>query len=168
MKTYQDLIAAGAGEKERAQFVYSAVQAFQSEPEYKMAVVADEYYRHLNPSISRAQRLVFNLLGQATPDLYRPNHKIPSRYFYYFVVQEVMFLLGNGVIFSDMTDKDKRLGRDFDSAVRKAATYALCGGVGFGFWNNDHLEVFPIYADKTPSFCPLVDEETGALSAGIR
>ena len=168
MRTYQDLLAAGAGDKDRAEFVLGAVNAFQSDPLYKTAAEADAYYRHMNPTIMRAQRIVYNLLGQATQDLWRPNHKIPSRFFYYFVTQEVMFLLGNGVIFSDMTDKDERLGRGFDSAVQRAATFALCGGVSFGFWNLDHLEVFPVYSADEPSFCPLYDEETGALRAGIR
>lgn len=168
MKTYQDLLAAGQGDKERADFVRAAIQAFQAEPQFRIARDADAYYRHLNPTIMRAQKMVYNLMGQAVPDLYRPNHKIPCRYYYYFITQQVQFLLGNGVIFSGMADKDKKLGKDFDSAVQLAATYALNGGVSFGFWNNDHLEVFPIFGGDEPSFCPMYDEETGALSAGIR
>lgn len=168
IKTFQDLQAAEQTDKGRAAFCLAAIQEFQSDPLYKTAVDADAYYRHLNPTIMRAQRMIYNLLGEATEDLYRPNHKIPSRYFYYFVVQEVMFLLGNGVIFDGMADKDAALGRDFDSKVKQAATYALCGGMAFGFWNLDHLEVFPIYSADAPSFCPLWDEETGELSAGIR
>lgn len=168
MKTFQDLQAVGLNDAERASFCVAAINDFQYSELYRTARDADAYYRHMNPTIMRAQKMVYNLTGQAVPDIYRPNHKIPSRFFYYFVTQEVMFLLGNGVIFSDMADKDARLGRDFDSAVQKAAAYALCGGESFGFWNYDHLEVFPICAEGVPSFCPLVDEETGALRAGIR
>lgn len=168
MKTYQDLLAAGQGDKERGDFVRAAIQAFQAEPQFRIARDADAYYRHLNPTIMRAQKMVYNLMGQAVPDIYRPNHKIPCRYYYYFITQQVQFLLGNGVIFSDMKDKNERLGRDFDSKVQQAAAYALNGGVSFGFWNNDHLEVFPIFGGDEPSFCPMYDEETGALSAGIR
>ena len=169
MKTYQDLIAAGQGDKERGDFVKAAIQAFQAEPQFRTARDAEAYYRHENPTIMRAQKMVYNLLGQAVPDLYRPNHKIPCRYYYYFITQQVQFLLGNGVIFSDMADKDAKLGRDFDSAVQLAATYALNGGVAFGFWNNDHLEVFPICGiPYAPSFVPLWDENTGNLGAGIR
>jgi len=168
LKTYQDLLAAGQGDKERGDFVRAAIQAFQAEPQFRIARDAEAYYRHENPTIMRAQKMVYNLLGQAVPDLYRPNHKIPCRYYYYFITQQVQFLLGNGVIFSGMPDKAARLGRDFDSAVQRAATYALNGGAAFGFWNNDHLEVFPICGGDEPSFCPLYDEETGALSAGIR
>lgn len=168
MKTYQDLLTVEQSDTERAAFVLEAVNAFQSEPIYRTARDADAYYRHLNPSIAHAQKVVFNLMGQAVPDIYKPNHKIPCRYYYYFITQQVQFLLGNGVIFSGLKDKDKRLGRDFDAAVQRAATYALNGGSAFGFWNVDHLEVFPIYGKEMPSFCPLYDEETGVLSAGIR
>ena len=169
MKTYQDLLAAGQGDKERGDFVKAAIQAFQAEPQFRIARDAEAYYRHENPTILRAQKMVYNLLGQAVPDLYRPNHKILCRYYYYFITQQVQFLLGNGVIFSGMADKDKKLGKDFDSAVQLAATYALNGGVAFGFWDNDHLEVFPICGmPYAPSFVPLWDENTGNLGAGIR
>lgn len=168
MKTFQDLLAVGENDRDRADFLLGAVQQFQTSELFKTARDADAYYRHLNPTIMKAQRVVFNLLGQATEDLYRPNHKIPSRFFYYFVTQQVQFLLGNGVIFSDIDDKDAALGRDFDSAVQRAATYALCAGVSFGYWNNDHLEIFPIYDADLPCFVPLWDEETAELRAGIR
>lgn len=168
MKTYQDFLAVGENDRDRANFLLDAVQQFQTTELYRTAVAADAYYRHRNPTIAAAQRVVFNLLGEATPDLYRPNHKIPSRYYYYFIVQQVQFLLGNGVIFNGMTDKDARLGRDFDSQVQKAAAAALNAGVSFGYWNLDHLEIFPVYDADGPCFVPLYDEETAALRAGIR
>lgn len=168
MKTYQDLAACGQDEKKRAEFALSAIQQFQNSEKYKTARDADAYYRHLNPTIMRAQKLVYNLYGQAVPDLYCPNHKIPSRFFYYFITQQVQFLLGNGIIFSGMKDKKERLGADFDSAVQKAATCALTAGESYGYWNNGRLMVFPIYGADEPSFCPLVDAETGALRAGVR
>jgi SPP1 family phage portal protein len=40
---------------------------------------------------------------------------------------------------------------------------ALVGGVGYGFYNLDHVEIF-----KATEFVPLYDEENGALMAGIR
>lgn len=168
MRTYQDLLAVGENIVDKSAFALDVITEFQGSAFYKTARDADAYYRHLNPTIMRAQKMVYNLMGQAVPDIYKPNHKIPSRFFYYFVTQQVQFLLGNGVIFSGIKDKDERLGKDFDSAVQRAAAYALCGGMAFGFWNLDHLEVFPVYSADEPSFCPLYDEETGALSAGIR
>lgn len=167
MKTYQDLTALGEDDRDRADFVLAAVRDFQSGELYRTARDADAYFRHRNPSILRAQKIVYNLLGEATPDLYRPNHKIPCRYYRYFVTQEIQFLLGNGVLFKEI-DKDAVLGRDFDSKVQLAARHAINGGMAFGFWNFDHLEVFPVYGGDDPSFCPLWDAETGALRAGIR
>ena len=56
-----------------------------------------------------------------------------------------------------------KLGKDFDKRVQDCATAAKNGGIGFGFWNYDHLEVF-----KLTEFVPLYDEDDGGLKAGIR
>ena len=169
MRTYQDLIAIGENDRNRAEFVLGAISEFQASDLWRIARDADAYYRHQNPTIMRAQKMVYNLMGQATPDVWKPNHKISSRFYYYFVTQEVSFLLGNGVLFSKQADKDAALGKDFDVRVMRAATDALNAGVSYGFWNEDHLEVFPVYGGPyAPSFCPLDDEETGGLMAGIR
>ena len=45
----------------------------------------------------------------------------------------------------------------------KAGKYALWGGVSFGFMNLDHVDVFSIL-----EFVPILDDENGALRAGIR
>lgn len=162
MKTYNDLLAIGEDEKARMDFVLGAINEHKSSDLYKTAEDADLYYRHLNPTIMRAQKIVYNLLGQAVPDVWSANNKIPSRYYFYFITQSVQFLLGNGVSFGD--DKTKaKLGDDFDSVVQKAATDAMNGGVSFGFWNVDHLEKFSVL-----EFAPLYDEEDGALKAGVR
>lgn len=168
MNTYQDLLAVGQSDRDRAEFCLSALQQFQGSELFKTAQDADSYYRHRNPTIARAQRIVYNLMGQATPDLWKPNHKISSRFYYYFITQEVSFLLGNGVLFGDLKDKEKVLGKDFDQRVMDVSIAALNAGVAFGFWNLDHLEVFPVYNADGACFCPLYDEETGALRAGIR
>lgn len=143
-------------------FVYQAIQDYQGSNMYKTAVDAELYYKHLNPTIMRAQKFVYNIMGQAVPDIWSANNKIPCRYYFYFVTQAIQFLLGNGVSFSEDKTKDA-LGKDFDSVIQKAATNAINGGVAFCFWNNDHLEQF-----AATEFVPLYDEETGALMAGIR
>ena len=162
MKTYNDLLAIGEDEQARMAFVLGAINEHKSSDLYKTAVDADLYYRHLNPTIMRAQKIVYNLLGQAVPDVWSANNKIPSRYYFYFITQSVQFLLGNGVSFGDDKTKEK-LGDNFDSVVQRAATDAMNGGVSFGFWNNDHLEKFSVL-----EFVPLYDEEDGALKAGVR
>ena len=72
------------------------------------------------------------------------------------------YLLGNGVTLKTESNK-KKLGKDFDKRVQDCATAAKNGGIGFGFWNYDHLEVF-----KLNEFVPLYDEDDGGLKAGIR
>ena len=162
IKTYQDLVAIGNNEQGRMNFVLQAINEHKSSFLYTTAVDADMYYRHLNPTIMKAQKIVYDLMGKAHPDLWSANNKIPSRYYFYFVTQAVQFLLGNGVSFTDEKTKE-RLGAGFDYAVQRAATNALNGGVSFGFWNLDHLEQFAI-----TEFVPLYDEENGALRSGIR
>lgn len=162
MKTFNDLLALGDSEKARMDFILQAINEHKSSTMYQIAVDADMYYRHLNPTIMRAQKFVYDLMGRAHVDEWSANNKIPSRYYFYFVTQGVQFLLGNGISFAD--DKTKELlGKNFDNIVQKAATDALNGGVSFGFWNNDHLEQFSL-----TEFVPLYDEENGALAAGIR
>ena len=162
MKTFNDLLALGDSEKARMDFILQAINEHKSSAMYQIAVDADMYYRHLNPTIMRAQKFVYDLMGRAHVDEWSANNKIPSRYYFYFITQAVQFLLGNGVSFADDKTKE-RLGKNFDSVVQKAATDALNGGVSFGFWNNDHLEQFSL-----TEFVPLYDEENGALAAGIR
>ena len=162
MKTYQDLQAIGENETERMAFVLACINEHKASPMYKTAADAELYYKHLNPTIMKAQKVVYDLLGQAHTDLYASNTKIPCRYYFYLVTQAVQFLLGNGVSFNDEATKDK-LGKDFDYNIQRAATFAMNGGVSFGFWNADHIDIFNL-----TEFAPLYDEENGALRAGIR
>lgn len=162
IKTYQDLINVGENERDRIEFILQAINEHKKTDLYTTAQDAEMYYRHLNPTIMRAQKIVYNALGLAKADNWSPSHKIPSNYFFYFITQEVQYLLGNGVSFSGKNTKE-RLGVDFDNVVQKAATNALLGGVSFGFWDKDHLEQFSVL-----EFVPLYDEENGALKAGIR
>ena len=45
----------------------------------------------------------------------------------------------------------------------RAGEASLWGGVSYGFWNLDHVEVF-----KATEFAPLFGEEDGGIHAGIR
>ena len=153
MKTYQDLIAVGGEPSARADFILAAISAHKASEEYKTAVDAEAYYRHRNPTIMRLQKFIYDARGQAVPDIYSANNKIPCRYYFYFITQGVQFLLGNGVSFSKRGTK-ARLGRDFDEVMGQLVTDAL---------NGDHLENF-----KFTEFAPLYDEENGMLRAGVR
>lgn len=162
MITYQDLLAVGESDKARMDFVRSAIGRHQSSDEYRTAKIADEYERHRNTTISQYQKLLYSVSGTAVPDNWSANYKLASNFFHIFTTQQVQFLLGNGTEWkSDETRS--RLGDDFDTQLQRAGKKALVGGVSFGFFNMDHLEVFSLL-----DFVPMYDEENGALAAGIR
>lgn len=168
MKTYQDLLEVGESEKDRMAFVLSVISEAKSTQDYRTAVDAELYYKHQNPSIMRAQQIVYDVLGRAMNDPFKPNNKIPCRFYFYFINQAVQFLLGNGVSFGDAKTKET-LGKMFDHDVKRLLRIALNGGVGFGFWNVDHLEVYGLAgSDGRPAFVPLYDEENGSIRAGVR
>lgn len=152
----------GETEKERMDFLLSAIREHQSTKEYKTAIKAELYYKHQNPTIMNYQKFVYDRLGRAVPFTWGANNKISSNWYNYFVTQAVQYLLGNGVSFADKKTKEK-LGLDFDRKIQELATKAKNGGVSFGFWNYNHIDVFDI-----TSFAPLWDEENGTLKAGIR
>ena len=160
--TYNDLLDIGENEKQRMEFVLSAIREHKWSDLYKTAYDAELYYKHQNPTIMRFQKWIYNQFGQKVPDIWSANNKIASNWYNYFTTQAVSYLLGNGVTFKNEANK-KKLGKDFDKRVQDCATAAKNGGIGFGFWNYDHLEVF-----KLTEFVPLYDEDDGGLKAGIR
>ena len=160
--TYNDLTDIGQNEQQRMEFVLSAIREHKGSDLYKTAYDAELYYKHQNTTIMRFQKFVHNQFGQKVPDIWSANNKIASNWYNYFTTQAVSYLLGNGVTFKNDANK-KKLGKDFDKKVQDCATAAKNGGIGFGFWNYDHLEVF-----KLTEFVPLYDEDDGGLKAGIR
>lgn len=163
MKTYQDFLeVAEKSDRERMEFVLSAINNHKDSDLYKQAVIAKEYDAHRNVTIATFQKLLYTLNGKVIPDNYSPNYKLRSNFFANFITQETQYLLGNGVTLKKEENKAK-LGAGFDTRLQNAAHDALVGGVSYGFWNLDHLEVFDV-----TEFVPLLDEENGALRAGIR
>lgn len=163
MKTYQDFLeVAEKSDRELMEFVLSAINNHKDSDLYKQAVIAKEYDAHRNVTIANFQKLLYTLNGKVIPDNYSPNYKLRSNFFANFITQETQYLLGNGVTLKKEENKAK-LGAGFDTRLQDAAHDALVGGVSYGFWNLDHLEVF----DAT-EFVPLLDEENGALRSGIR
>jgi len=162
LKYYKDLTDCGEDENLRVEFIKSAIADHKSSKIYNTALDAKAYYDGENPTISRYEKLIYDMQGRAHRDMYTANHKIKSQFFHIVVDQANGYLLGNGVTFSKDTDKSK-LGKTFDRQISRAAEYAMIGGVSFGFWNLDHVDVFEI-----TEFVPIYDEENGALMAGIR
>lgn len=162
MKTYQDLLAVGQDEKARMDFITACISDFEQSAEYRFVKDAEMYYRGENPTIARAQKIVYDMLGQAHRDEVSPNHKIYSRFFFSAVTEGTQYLLGNGVSFDSQSVKEK-LGKDFDTRMQQLADDAQIAGVGWGFWNLDHLDVIPYL-----QFVPLIDEDDSSVKAGIR
>ncbi len=162
IKTYQDLLEVGEIEKDRMDFVLSAINEHKGSEAYKMAKDAVEYAEGRNATIMKYQKLLYTLSGKAVPDNFSANHKCASGFFKRFLTQQTAFLLGNGVNFTEESTKEK-LGKTFDSVIYHGAKSALTQSVAFGFYNKDHIEIY-----NFTDFVPLYDEEDGALKAGIR
>lgn len=163
MKTYQDFLeVVEKSDRERMEFVLSAINDHKNSDLYQQAKIAREYDEHRNVTIITVQKLLYTLSGKAIPDNYSANYKLRSAFFPIFMRQETQYLLSNGVILKNAENK-KRLGKKFDNQIQELARSALVGGVAYGFWNLDHLEVFTAL-----EFVPLLDEENGSLRAGIR
>ncbi len=162
MKTYQDLIAASVTEKEKTDFILSAITEHKSSPEYKIACDAIEYNKQRNVTISRYRKLLYDMSGNAVPDNWTANHKCASNFFSRFVTQQTSYLLGNGVTFGKEDTKAK-LGDNFDIDLYFAAYDALVQSSVYGFFNENKINFFPFI-----EFKPLYDEEDGMLKSGIR
>lgn len=165
MKTYQDLLEVVNNEALLKEFIISAINDHKSSELYKWAKTGEEYDKQQNTTIMRYRKLLYTVSGQAIPDNFNANHKLPSNYYNRFNVQENQYLLGNGANFENDDTKGK-LGtkkKAFDTQLQKLGKKALTHRVSFGFWNLDHIDVFEVL-----EFVPLYDEEDGALKAGIR
>lgn len=162
MLTYQDLLEVGDRESERMDFTRRAVSGHKDTGLYKTAKVADRYRAQRNKTIMDFRKILYTVTGQAVPDNYSADYKLCSNFFNRFITQENQFLLGNGVTWTDDSTKEK-LGEDFDNQLQQAGKFALSGGVSFGFWNLNKLDVFPV-----TEFAPLFDEDDGSIKAGVR
>ena len=162
MKTYQDLQKAIA-DNTTMQFVKDCIESHMQSDIYREAVDAREYMKKRNVTIKAFQKLIYDMTGQAIPDNYSANFKLVNSFFPKFVIQENSYLLGNGVTFNESSTKDKLGGDEFDNVLIDAGEKALWGGLSFGFFNVDKVNVFDI-----TEFAPLWDEDDGSLKAGVR
>lgn len=149
-------------------FIRAVVNEHRSSADYRTAEDAELYYAKRNPTILRAQKYIYDEQGIQVPDIWSSNYKLTHGFFRRFVLQQVQYVLSNGVTFQREETK-KKLGASFDNRLQELCKKAMVDGVAFGFWNLDHLEVFP-FADtpKTPGFSPLYDCDSSILRAGVR
>lgn len=165
MKTYQDLLEVVDNEDKLKAFIIAAINDHKGSEQYKWAKIGTEYDRQENRTIMLYRKFLYTISGQAIPDIFNANHKLPSNFYNRFNVQENQYLLGNGVNFGNDATK-KALGtkkKAFDTQMQKLGKIALTQGQAFGFYNLDHIDIFEFI-----EFVPLYDEEDGAMKAGIR
>ncbi len=160
--TYQDLLKVPDTDAERAKFVRNCIEEHKRSDLYKTAKIGDDYYRGQNTTTMEYQRTYTTVTGEVVPDNYRAAHRSCSNFFFIFVSQLTQYILGNGAKWGK-DDTAARLGADFDNRLNEMGWNALKSGVCFGFFNYDHLEVFPVL-----EFVPIYDEENGALVSGVR
>ena len=151
-----------------AGFASDAVRRHMQSEMYRNAVAANEYYRQRNVTIARFANMIYAADGRGVEDFTASKLRIASNLFKRLNVQRCMYSLGKGVSFVDVAEggedtTKKQLGDRFDDDVKAIGLYALIHGVSFPFWNYDHVDTFT--ADE---FCPVWDEESGALVAGVR
>ena len=161
--TYNDLLDCGDSEDRRITFIENVIANHKKSDLYRWAVDAENYIRQENTTIMEYVKFLYTIKGNAVPDNYSANHKTASNFYKRFVTQEVEYLLANGVQFADDSVKETLGGSKFDRLIKKMVKSAINGGVCFGFWNLDHIDMF-----KITEFAPLYDEEDGAMKAGVR
>lgn len=164
MRTYEDLLdLPEENETERIAFILSSIFEYKSSDTYKDAVVAYDYFRRRNVTITEYRKLLYTMTGEAVPDNFSANYKFCNAFLQIFIEQENSYLLGNGITFNEDDTKERLGGDRFDNVMMELGEYALWGGVAYGFFNLDHIDTF-----KCTEFVPLIGEEDGALHAGIR
>ena len=165
MKTYQDwLEVAEKGDKERMDFVFSAITDYKNTNLYKYALTAQSYYDGKNEVIEKARKIIYNKFNEAVPDLVSANHKIADNFFKRDVVQATSTLLSNGCTWaSKNAEGGKALGKSFDRRLCKLHRWSQIAGVSWAFFNKDHIDTF-----KATEFFGLEDEEDGMVKLGIR
>lgn len=103
VKTYQDLKAVGESDSAKMDFVKKAIQAHRGSAVYKEALIANEYDKQRNVTITTFQKLLYKVTGEVVPDNYSANYKLCSNFFHRLVTQLVEYELGNGISWGNPT-----------------------------------------------------------------
>lgn len=169
--TYQDWLA--TGEAERPALALAVINKYRSSVDFHMAQTADRYFHTDGTAVaSKTVLKARKLKGKDEKGRERyfagmedvVGNRVPSNFFFRFVTQQNQYLLANGVTLEDAEMK-ARLGVGFDKALEQIGEKALIHGVCFGYWNLDHLESIPAYADDLSGAVALLDERTS--EAGV-
>lgn len=173
--TYQDWLAAPV--EARPKLAASVVSMFKGSADFAAARTASDYFTADRTAVAgkvmlRAKKIRVKdaATGRTTSTVTQEDvigNRVRSNFLFRFVTQQNQYLLGNGVTLEDEHIKAS-LGLGFDKVLEQIGEKALLHGVCYGFWNFDHLEPLPIYADDFSGFVALLDERTSAPGVGIQ
>ena len=90
-------------------FVKKVVDEHKTSADYRVAADAELYYAKRNPTISRAQKYVYDEQGIQVPDVWSSNYKLTHGFFRRFVLQQVQYILSNGVTFQKKDTKNSTI-----------------------------------------------------------
>jgi hypothetical protein len=139
-------------------FIKETVEQWQSSGELKVMQNAYKYYLGENPKVKALADRIATDTGFSLN--LKPQQKVYSNFFGKITNQHVGHLLKYPLTFDDGVID--RLGMGFQHTVRDMEQDAYIRGVSWGLWNGEKLKHIP-----AESFIPIIDDETGDLSAGI-
>ena len=96
------------------EFIRTLVYEHKGSEAYKTASAAQLYYQKKNVTISKFQKLLYDFSGFAKPDMFSANYKLKTSFFRRFVIQQVQYVLSNGINFSAPGTKET-LGKSFEN-----------------------------------------------------
>lgn len=169
--TFQDWTS----KADKAKAVIETVQAYKGSTDFLYANTAYSYFIGDNTAVMQKVIATLDAVQDEegkviARDVQMIGNRVSSDYFFRFTTQQNQFLLGNGATLTGDAKKTnkKKLGKSFDTRLQQLGESALVQGVAFGYWNYDRLEILKAAVDHASGFCPLYDEETGELRAGIQ
>lgn len=158
MYSFQDFQKTVENNGLKNKMILDIIREYTNSAVFNDALIAQKYYERRNDTILRKLSYM-QTMGIADSNMIF--HKLCSGFFPKFVRQLSQYLLGNGVTLDESIKK--LLGPRFDKSIQQMGIQTLVDSVNYGFWNVDRLIVF-----RATEFCPLFDEITGDMMAGIR
>ena len=139
-------------------FIQKTVSDWQSSQEYATIIRNEKYNAGMNPSLNAAKwkRVALDTGGVLN---LKPQHKITSHLFKTIVEKREHRVLNNPIAFNNGVD----MGQNFQHTAKDLLHDALIGGVSWAFWEVDSVKQF-----KSTEFIPILDDDNGNITKGIR
>lgn len=169
MLTFENLLECGDSEEKISDFIRAKIDEQNKNPRFLEGVTAGEFFRDGDPTIQNYEHIVYDLYGAERKDVFRANNKVTVGLYKLFIMQEVSYLLGNGVSFDNEAVK-KKLGDDFDYDLQELATWAANDSESYAYLREDGIETLNVACDdEEPHFIPIYSvKDRKQPKAGIK